>query len=150
VKLGAADVAVTGTRIENSRLSIGPAAAPRIPVTRSFGSMTPGRERPLARRLDPVPDLHRRRHPGRARPDRVDDDARQFGDRAAPSFTPARPRIENSRLSIGPAAAPRIPVTRSFGFDSLLFSILGLAGVKLGAADVAVTGTRCGGAVLVQ
>jgi uncharacterized membrane protein len=32
----------------------------------------------------------------------------------------------------------------------LLFSILGLAGVKLGAADVAVTGTRCGGAVLVQ
>jgi uncharacterized membrane protein len=34
--------------------------------------------------------------------------------------------------------------------DSLLFSILGLAGVKLGAADVAVTGTRCGGAVLVR
>ena len=42
---------------------------------------------------------------------------------------------------LGAAAGP---------IDSLLFSILGLAGVKLGAADVAVTGTRCGGAVLVQ
>ncbi|AWN52178.1 hypothetical protein DK412_11270 [Methylobacterium sp. 17Sr1-1] len=43
--------------------------------------------------------------------------------------------------TLGTAAGP---------IDNLLFSILGLAGVKLGAADVAVTGTHCGGAVLVQ
>ncbi|WP_279358637.1 pilus assembly protein TadG-related protein [Methylobacterium indicum] len=43
--------------------------------------------------------------------------------------------------ALGAAAGP---------IDALLFSILGLAGVQLGAADVAVTGTRCGGAVLVQ
>ncbi len=34
--------------------------------------------------------------------------------------------------------------------DSVLFTILKTAGVTLGSADVAVTGTRCGGAVLVQ
>lgn len=34
--------------------------------------------------------------------------------------------------------------------DALLFSVLNLAGVKVGSADVSVTGTRCGGAVLVQ
>ncbi|MCF4128957.1 pilus assembly protein TadG-related protein [Methylobacterium sp. SyP6R] len=34
--------------------------------------------------------------------------------------------------------------------DTVLASILTVAGVQLGSADVAVTGTRCGGAVLVQ
>jgi uncharacterized membrane protein len=43
--------------------------------------------------------------------------------------------------ALGAAAAP---------IDTLLFSILNLAGVKIGSADVTVTGTRCGGAVLVQ
>ncbi|MET7247122.1 pilus assembly protein TadG-related protein [Methylobacterium sp. EM32] len=34
--------------------------------------------------------------------------------------------------------------------DTVLLSVLAVAGVTLGSADVAVTGTRCGGAVLVQ
>lgn len=34
--------------------------------------------------------------------------------------------------------------------DALLFSVLGSLGLRIGAADVAVTGTRCGGAVLVE
>ena len=40
--------------------------------------------------------------------------------------------------------------TAAAPIDSLLFTTLNLAGVKVGSADVAVTGTRCGGAVLVQ
>ena len=43
--------------------------------------------------------------------------------------------------ALGAAAAP---------VDRVLVSLLELAGVRIGAADVAVTGTRCGGAVLVQ
>lgn len=43
--------------------------------------------------------------------------------------------------ALGAAAAP---------VDGLLSSVLALAGVKVGSADVSVTGTRCGGAVLVQ
>ncbi len=42
---------------------------------------------------------------------------------------------------LGQAAGP---------IDALLFSVLGSLGLRIGAADVAVTGTRCGGAVLVQ
>ncbi len=43
--------------------------------------------------------------------------------------------------TLGAAAAP---------IDAVLFAILKTVGVTLGSADVAVTGTRCGGAVLVQ
>ena len=43
--------------------------------------------------------------------------------------------------ALGAAAQP---------IDLLLFSLLTLAGVKVGSTDVSVTGTRCGGAVLVQ